>query len=102
MRGDLITVVDLGCFLSGSRSSPSMQSRLLSASLRGRPVGLLVDEVFGQRNFMAGDANPTEITEDSPLHGLARKQHRSGSERWLELDLDALFGDASFLDGAAA
>ena len=102
LRGDLITVVDLGCYLTGGRTAPSVQARLLSATLRGRPVGLLVDEVFGQRNFMAGDADPPELPVDSPLQGLVRRHHRSGSEHWLELDLDALFGHAGFLDGAAA
>lgn len=102
VRGDLITVVDLGCFLNGARSNPTMHSRLLSASLRGRPVGLMVDEVFGQRNFVTGEAGRPELPEDSPWHGLVRQQHRSGSDLWLELDLDGLFSDAGFLDGAAA
>jgi twitching motility protein PilI len=102
VRGDLITIVDLGCFLNGTRSTPSVHSRLLSASLRGRPVGLLVDQVFGQRNFVAGDADQPGLPDDSPLRGLVRKQHRSGSDYWLELDLDSLFSNAGFLDGAAA
>lgn len=102
LHGDLITVVDLGCYLSGQRSTPSLRSRLLSASLRGRPVGLLVDEVFGQRNFFAGEADRPQLPDDSPLSHLAHKQHRAGSETWLELDLDRLFNDKEFLNGAAA
>ena len=102
VRGDLVTIVDLGCYLNGMRSTLTMRTRLLSASLRGRPVGLLVDEVFGQRNFVAGDADTPNLSADSPLEGLVRKQHRSGSDTWLELDLDTVFASAGFLDGAAA
>lgn len=102
VRGDLVTVVDLGCFLNGVRSNLTMRTRLLSSTLRGRPVGLLVDEVFGQRNFIAGEADTPDLPGDSPLKELARKKHRSGTDTWLELDLDALFESAGFLDGAAA
>lgn len=102
VRGDLLTVVDLGCYFFGNRTPASMRARLLSASLRGRPVGLLVDEVFGQRNFMTSNAGAPELPEHSPLKGLVSKQHRSGSDAWQELDLDALFSTPSFLDGAAA
>ena len=102
VRGDLLAVVDFGCFLSGRRSPVSMRSRLLSASLRGRPVGLLVDEVFGQKNFMGGEATSPELGSDSELEGLVNRRHRSGNDEWHELDLDALFSRPDFLDGAAA
>lgn len=102
VRGDLVTVVDLGCFVFGSRTPASVRSRLISASLRGRPVGLLVDEVYGQRNFVTGDASDPDLPADSPLGPLVPRQHRSGSDTWQELDIDVLFGTPEFLDGAAA
>ena len=79
VRGNLVTVVDLGGYLYGSPTPVSGSSRLLLATLRGRPVGLLVDEVHGQRNFMSGDADTPEIREASPWHALVRKQHRAGT-----------------------
>jgi len=102
VRGDLVTIVDLGWFMLGRRTKVSLRSRLLLASLRGRPVGLLVDEVFGQRNFVEGDARPARLAPQSPLQGYVKRQHRSGSETWLELDLDILFTTADFLNGAAS
>ncbi len=101
VRGNLVTVVDLGGYLYGSPTPVTGSSRLLLATLRGRPVGLLVDEVHGQRNFMSGDADSPEIREASPWYALVRKQHRAGSETWQELDLPLLFGQPEFLDGAA-
>lgn len=102
VRGNLITVIDLGCYLWNEPTPLTGRSRLLSATLRGRPVGLLVDEVLGQRNFLGGDADSPELSEGSPLAGLVRKQHRAGSDSWQELDLHVLFSRPDFLDGAAA
>lgn len=102
VRGDLMTVIDLGCYLGDGRTTATSRSRLLSASLRGRPIGLLVDEVYGQRNFMSSDVESITLPENSPLNGLVRRGRRSGSESWRELDLDALFGNPEFLDGAAS
>lgn len=102
VRGELVTIVDLACFLDGIRSPVTMRSRLLAASLRGRPIGLLVDEVFGQKSFDGTQADKTQIETSSPLHAFVSRQHRSGEDVWQELDLDVLFGTAEFLNGAAA
>ena len=101
-RGQTVTIIDLAWFLLGSSTKVNMRSRLLLASLRGRPVGLLVDEVLGQRNFVETDASAAPIDEDNPLHGYVKRQYRAGSETWQELDLDILFTTADFLNGAAS
>jgi hypothetical protein len=73
----------------------------LATSLNKAPIGLLIDEVFGQRHFLDGDAVAADLPEDSPLGGVISKQHQLGSETWHELDLDRLFNSAEFLNGAA-
>ena len=102
VRGDLVTVVDLSFYLGGNRTRITVRSRLLAASLRGRPVGLLVDEVFGQQSFASDEASQSKISENSPLHDYVNKQFESKKEVWQVLDLDALFGTPEFLNGAAA
>ena len=42
-------------------------------------IGLLIDEVFGQRRFLDSDAEPAELEEDSPLHRLVSRRHRVGT-----------------------
>lgn len=101
VRGDLLTVIDLACFLSGQRSAVSMRTRLLAASLRGRPIGLLVDEVFGQRHFVSGEGKSPRLPKGSPLKAYVHKQYRSGKDVWQELDLEILFSTPEFLNGAA-
>jgi twitching motility protein PilI len=101
VRGELLTVVDLAWYLSGERSAVSSSSRLLTASLNKAPIGLLVDEVSGQRHFLDSDAVPAEFSDTDPLQKVVSKQHRLGTETWHELDLDKLFNAAEFLNGAA-
>ena len=102
VRGDLMTVVDLAWFLSGERSKVTMRTRLLTASLHGRPIGLLVDEVFGQRHFVSSEGNKPRLPKSSPFKSYVHKQYRSGKEVWQELNLETLFSTTEFLNGAAA
>jgi len=102
VRGDLLTIVDLAWFINGQRSTVSMRTRLLAATLRGRPIGLLVDEVFGQRHFVSEEGKETHLPKNSPLNSYVHMQYRSGQDVWQELDLDTLFTTTEFLNGAAA
>jgi len=101
VRGNLMTVIDLGWYLEGTQSQLTPRSRLLSTGPQKSPVGLLIDEVFGQRHFLNSDAGDAELPEHSSLRPLVRKQHRLGTESWQELDLDQLFKTTEFLNGAA-
>ncbi len=102
VRGDLLTIVDLAWFLNGKRSTVSMRTRLLAATLRGRPIGLLVDEVFGQRHFVSEEGKHIRLPKSSPLKEFVHMQYRSGKDVWQELDLETLFSTTEFLNGAAA
>lgn len=101
VHGELLTVIDLPWFINGARSKVSMRTRLLAASLRGRPIGLMVDEVFGQRHFVNEESNTCKLPKDSPFEGYVHKQYRSGKDVWQELDLEVLFSTQEFLNGAA-
>jgi len=100
VRGSLLTIVDLNWFLTGVRSPITQSSRLLAASLHKAPVGLLIDEIYGQRHFLDSDAVRAELPEESALKRVVRKQHVFGTETWQELDLDQLFNMTEFLNGA--
>lgn len=49
VRGNLVPVVDFGRFLFNSRTVATERTRLLLIRQQNGSVGLLVDEVFGQR-----------------------------------------------------
>lgn len=100
VRGNLLTIVDLAWFLSGVRSPITMRTRILAGSLHGRLVGLLVDEVLGQRHFLDTDDGGTELNDSSFWLPVIRQDHSIGQETWSELDLDKLFTMTEFLNGA--
>ena len=102
VHGDLLTIIDLAWYLTGKRSKVTMRTRLLIASLRGRPVGLMVDEVFGQRHFVSDEGKKARLPVGSPLKSFVQKQYRSGNDVWHEMDLETLFSTTEFLNGAAA
>lgn len=101
VRGAILTIVDLAWFLTGKRSTITVNSRLLSSQLHKAPVGLLIDEVFGQRHFINDEATDAGLGKDSPLSWLVSKKHKVGAETWHELDLDRLYSSQEFLNGAA-
>ena len=101
VRGAILTIVDLAWFLTGKRTAITVRTRLLSSQLHKAPVGLLIDEVFGQRHFLNDDAADADLGSESPLKWLISKKHKVGAETWHELDLDRLFSSQEFLNGAA-
>jgi twitching motility protein PilI len=101
VRGSLMTVIDLAWFLNGTPTNFTAHSRLLATSLQKALVGLLIDEVFGQRHFIEGEASDSELSGKSSLGELVRRKHQVGKEEWHELELDKLFNSQEFLNGAA-
>lgn len=67
VRGNLIPVVDLGWFLFGERTLATDQSRVLLVRQQGGSVGLLVDEVLGQRNLTLDQRAGAEGEADERL-----------------------------------
>lgn len=101
VRGALMTLVDLSWLLTGQPSAVTARSRVLSTMLQKAPLGLLIDEVLGQRHFLASDASEPELAADSPLRRVVRHKHQVGTETWHEFDLDQLFRSPEFLNGSA-
>lgn len=101
VRGELLTIVDLKQFLTGEKTATGPRTRLLTTNMNKAPIGLMIDEVFGQRHFIDSDAVEAELKADSALNGLVSRQYVMGSETWHELDLDQLFNSPEFLNGAA-
>lgn len=68
IRGNLVAVVDLRNFVEGERTPLGDRSRVLVARQPGGAVGLLVDEVLGQRNIT--DENlPADARQSDERYG---------------------------------
>ena len=100
VRGQLITVVDLKAFLGGGISMPDRRSRVLVASSRDVPTGLLVDEVLGFRRFNTSDYRSDAIAPIIRCEGYIEGSYRRGAEAWPYFRLPKLLADEQFLSAA--
>ena len=101
IRGNLVAVVDLRNYLEGDRSPIGDRSRLLLARQPGGPVGLLVDEVLGQRNVT--DENiPLETGEDDERYArfIPRRYDLNG-RIWNVFSMSALVKTPGFVQAAS-
>ncbi len=101
VRGNLVTVCDLYWYLTGVRSPITMRTRLLVVDLKQRPVGLLVDEVYGQRHFHTDEQAETERFEATEFTTFVKTEYASQQNRWGVLELSSLVSEATFLSGAS-
>lgn len=69
VRGNLVPVIDLRAYIEGEKTGHNDRSRVLLIKQPGGSVGVLVDEILGQRAF--NDANVLEaMVEEDPRYGL--------------------------------
>jgi twitching motility protein PilI len=100
VRGHLLPVVDLKAFLRGGITLPDRRTRIVVASERDTPSGLLVDEVVGFRRFAPQDyaqhSTATIIRCENYLDG----SYQRGDEKWPLFRLTKLLEDEQFLSAA--
>ncbi len=101
IRGNLVTVCDLLWFLSGIRSPLSMRSRLIVTNFQKHPIGLIVDEVLGQRHFNLAESANTSAFRKTELDDYVATEFDGGGENWGFFQLEHLLENDQFLNGAA-
>jgi twitching motility protein PilI len=90
VRGNLAAIVDLKLFLEGERTVSTERSRVLLARQPGGMVGLLVDEVAGQRN-LTDENQPIHEVDDDPRYRSFIKAHFAVDGRtWSVFSMGAL------------
>jgi twitching motility protein PilI len=104
LRGTLLTVVDIGHFLFGTRTPFDDRNRVLVVRQRGAAAtGLLVDSVLGQRGFEETAAVvPDEVVDPRLLPYVPYAYgDAAGEQFWPVLSLPTLLRAQMFLDAAA-
>jgi twitching motility protein PilI len=100
VRGNLMPLVDLKGFLSGVATDLTDSSRVLLVRQVGGSVGLLVDEVLGQRNFTADQRAPAQEQNDAAIERFIVEHYALGDTQWGHFSIAALvradvFGQAA-------
>lgn len=81
VRGQLIPIVDLKVLCGAPASNPDRLTRVILVNNEEVPMGVLVDEVFGFRRFMADDRND-DGGDDEELGGFIDGVFRREGHIW--------------------
>jgi len=103
IRGNLVPVVDLRGFVEGERLQLTDTSRVLLVRQHGGTVGLVVDEVLGQRNFSEEQRAESVTEEEDPRYGrYVLERYQLGEVLWGLFSMVGLVRTPDFLKAAAA
>lgn len=96
VRGNLIALVDLKQFLFDQHTHITGRARVLVVRQIGGNVGLLVDELLGQRNLTDADRVGAEGEADERLAGFVNENVTVGPERLGRFNMVELTRAAEF------
>lgn len=101
VRGNLLAVVDLRQFLEGQRSVPQEKQRMLVVRQPGGDVGILVDELYGQRGFDTEQQIEVGELAEGRYASLVEQVYRQQEYDWAVFCLDRLTRTPEFRQAAA-
>lgn len=90
VRGNLLPLVDLKMFLEGERTVIHENQRMLTIRQEGGDVGVLIDELVGQRAFDEADQTDPGTLTDGRYKHLIQRAFKKDDETWGVFDFDAL------------
>ncbi len=101
VRGNLVPVIDLRDFILGARSQATDASRVLIVRQTGGSVGLLVDEVLGQRSFAEEQLAAAAGESDENFARFVGEIMQLGDIQWGLFSMTALVRSTQFQQAAA-
>jgi twitching motility protein PilI len=101
VRGNLVAMVDIKLFLLGERTPVHDFTRALVIKQPGGNVGLLIDELLGQRNFTDEMKVERDAFEGGPLMPFITAVYRYEGNLWGVFSMSRLIRTAEFLQAAA-
>jgi len=101
IRGNLIPVIDLKAFLYKKPIKTTAHTRMVVIQQIGGQVGLVVDEVFGQKHFNKKQlVNKSKLQKKDSLK-YSEIAYKEEDNIWNVLQDDVLINDSSFQNAAA-
>jgi twitching motility protein PilI len=101
VRGNLVPLIDLRQYLEGERTLVSEVSRVLLVRQSGGSVGLLIDEVLGQRNFSHEQRAEAIGEEDNRYSRFVPEKYLLGEVYWGLFSMAALVRTPDFAQASA-
>jgi len=101
VRGNLVPLIDLKQYLEGERALLTESSRVLLVRQSGGSVGLLVDEVLGQRNFSEEQRADAIGEEDDRYRRFIGEKYLLGEVYWGLFSMAVLVRTPDFAQASA-
>lgn len=101
VRGNLVPVIDLKQYLERERTQVTDSSRVLVVRQSGGSVGLLIDEVLGQRSFSEEQRADAVGEEDESYGRFVGEKYPLGDVHWGQFSMAALVRSPDFVQAAA-
>lgn len=101
IRGNLVPIIDLRGYLGGEKTTIKKNSRVLVVRQQEGGVGLLIDEIQGQRHFV-----DEELSDDGHFEGhmaspFVTREYLKNDVHWGAFDAAKLINNSDFLKAAA-
>jgi twitching motility protein PilI len=97
IRGNLMPVLDMNAYLTGSTTQLRKQSRVLVINSQSIVAALLVDEVFGLRRFKPEERRDEADTDMGTLGGYLSGVFADQVRRWNIFSVAKLTADEPFI-----
>lgn len=101
VRGNLVPIIDLRDFVEGERTVVTDSSRVLVVRQQAGSVGLLIDEVLGQRSFTDEQRADAVGESDERYSRFVGENLQLGDVLWGLFSMAALVRAAEFQQGSA-
>lgn len=101
VRGNLVALVDLRNFIEGERTFLTDSTRILVVRQHGGSVGLMVDEVLGQRSFNDDLRAHARGEEDQRYSRYVGEKIQLGEIEWGLFSMTVLVRSAEFQQASA-
>ncbi len=101
VRGNLVALVDLRHFLEGSRTVVTDSTRVLVVRQHGGSVGLLIDEVLGQRSLTDELREHAQGEEDERYQRYVGENIQLGDLIWGMFSMSVLVRSPEFQQASA-
>jgi twitching motility protein PilI len=101
VRGNLLPIVHLRGLLEGEPYKAVETARILSVKMPGGAVGLVVDEVLGQRSFVDENKQDKRTYLDSPISAYLLHEYVAGTMSWGVFSVSSLLRESEFMQAAA-
>ncbi|WP_395787794.1 chemotaxis protein CheW [Aquimonas sp.] len=102
VRGTLLPVVDLKQFLDGERTVVHETTRALVIKQPGGNVAILIDELFGQRQFVDSQRVFPEESPEGRYRAFVTDAYQLGDTVWRVFDMARLVRTGEFRQAAVA